>query len=554
MRYLIIYIISIASCIQLSGQSLEITGVDVATSITEDEKNQIIQILEQKWGAYVSAAALTSEADRDQLLDLFALDAQHYVDFKETPIDMKLSIDDYVSETKARFASGLVFDIETAELVQIGVDESFNFFAEIEFIKRFNEFLNLDREMKFRTGGLSSKQQMRFTIDPYEIEKAYIYSIQGRYVDPPALIASDTGDSPGPGKKTKKKREKVVKTSYSGPLFKDVESMFSATLGASFGGGSLAFSDDIMTSDILDAERQPVRADYVGLPGLDLTYRRSLGEKQKLYLNLGLGIELGRIKTDISNFSHQDTVGFIDRTTQIGYSARSGQGFDNQGVVIFPYNGSDNDASIYILGNEDTFESSDSSNIIGGFENNSVYLFSFRPGLSFKIYESGSSLSSLFLDVNGEINYVTGAGSNSLSYSGTINSKAALKLPTDFFPIKYVLDNLDDFNIQSAYQLNRVDVSTIISKQRGISGSNLFFGASAGLTFQRKINYGFGFELSGGYHFGLTPLYKQSDEAIGFLEGENNPRESSIIEQYYPSTMINRISLRAGLFFLLNQE
>jgi len=548
MRYLIIYIISIASYFQLSGQSLEMTGVDVATSITEDEKNQIIQILEQKWGAYVSAAALTSEADRDQLLDLFALDAQHYVDFKETPIDMKLSIDDYVSETKARFASGLVFEIETAELVQIGVDESFNFFAEIEFIKRFNEFLNLDREMKFRTGGLSSKQQMRFTIDPYEIEKAYIYSIQGRYVDPPALIASDTGDSPGPGKKTKKKREKVEKTSYSGPLFKEVESLFSATLGASFGGGSLAFSDDIMTSDILDVESQALRAEYVGLPGLDLTYRRSLGEKQKLYLNLGLGIELGRIETDISSFRHQFNTdgslnGFVSDESSIDRSARSGQ---NGNIGTFGSNDGVNSAEVFIF--------PEGTGIKQGLESNSVYLFSLNPGLSIKIFESGSSLSSLFLDLNGNINYIASVGSNSLSYSGTIDSTGGIKLPIDpLFPQQYVLDNIDSFKGISSYQPEDEDIE---GKLLGSSGSSLSFGGSVGLTFQRKINYGFGFQFSTSYHLGFTPLYSFNDNQSPLLEGDllDTEREASIIEQYYPDTRLNRISLRAGLFFLLNQD
>ncbi len=553
MKKIYLLFISIILTSSLVGQNLDTNSVVIDPTITTEESSEIIRHVTQKWLTFVRSSTLSSELERDSFLLLFDFDAMHYVDFKETPIDMRMNVEEYVEETSRNYPTGMVFKVEDAKLTEIGVAQDFNFFAKIEMTKRYDEYLDLKKQLKFEESGLSSVLNIKFSIDPYQLDEAYISGIEGSYIEPIQSIVKSEPEKEAKSNRTnkktnekKKKKKKSPKQKKTFVTYRDSESIFSATLGGSIGSGSFSDANSIL-GDISNG------VSYFGLPGLNLDFRRSFGAKQKLYFRIGLGAELGSYSTDISSFTHNSLNGYTNDAF-ISNSARSNSNQDN--VLQIEGNEEINEAEIFIL-------ASNNASITDGVEQVSSYLIRISPGLSIKLFESSSSNSSLFLDLGGDVNFLLPAGSSNISYEGSIDG--GVKIPTaSLFPKETILADpslsiIRDASGQllSAYSTNVAGAEPDnINDLIGSTSNNLFYAASAGLSFQRKLNFGFGFELGAAYHFGLTPFVTESDNGgIGFLEQDlNDPRSASVVEQFYSDTSINRVSFRVGLYFKLNQD
>ncbi len=527
----------------LSGQSIDTDNVVIDPTITEDESTVIIKNVLRKWRALVNSSKLSTELERDSFLLLFDFGAKHYVDFKETPIDMRMNVEEYVEETSRNYPTGMVFKVEDAILTEIGVAEDFNFFAKVDMTKRYDEYIDLNNELKFIESGLSSELKIKFSIDPYQLEDVFISEVIGNYIEPVQTIVQSEPEkktTPLKSKKRKKKKSKNSKPSFVS--FRSSESLFSATLGGSVGFGNLSGTGSIL-NDISNG------ISYTGIPTLNLDFRRSLGVRQKIYFRIGVSAELGNYSTDISSFAHTaSSVRGYTNNASIDGSARSNSGEDQ--VEVIQENDGINEAEIYILNDNN-------ASIMNGEERVSTYLISLSPGLSIKFFESSTVNSSLFLDLGGNVNFLLPAGNPNISYTGIIEN--GILLPTsELFPRESVLDNISIIsdNNNQILEAYRTDDEDTIDNLSGSSTSNIHYSLYAGLTYHRRITTDFGLELGAAYHYGLSALVSaSSNDGVGFLEGNlNDSRTASIIEQFYSDTSINRISFRLGLYFRINQD
>lgn len=550
----------------MQAQVLDVSDVNADSSITADEKEKIIEKSVSVFQQYVRTGELKNEAERDEYLALFGFSAEVFRDFRYALDNHLFFIDpvEYVEQASVDFGDGLSYEILNPKLTKLSVGDDYNFETLITFEKQFSQFIDSEKRMN-KSGFLNSKQEIVISIDPYDMNAADIKMIDGTFILPESDIAEDTGKSnsdkdiaildaheeeeiPVVTKKEKKKKKKKNKKKNSGITYKVVEQIFTASISGSTGSVSLNESSYFSQNGLsFPFASDQVNSTWTGIPGFDLSYRRSLGSDKKLYLSVRAGFELGKIETDISSFKHSVDSKGLDLASGATVPSQQSNGGNDA------FRSSDENALIYILDNEFL-----NSSIEGGMESMDLYSFYLMPGLSYKLFESGSEQSRLFLNLSGGVNLLQSRSDNNVTYSGNIIE--GLKLPDhDLFPLTEIAGS-DYAPIRSGGEIlspYRTDGDVGISNLIGKSENAMSFGASLGLSFQKNFNWNFGLEFGADYYLSFSPITTSSVNpgSNPFLEGDISvDRQNSVLEQYYSDTALSKISLRLGLFFYLQNN
>lgn len=536
------------------AQQLDIAGVTVETSITEVEKEQIINQTIALFDKYISTGHLKSEVDRDEFLNLFGFDAEIFRDFKEARNSFIFFIEpqEYVEQAAVDFAEGLSFNIQNAKLNEVIIGEDYNFEAIISFDKVFSEYRNKDGQYSYEDG-LPSLQVMTISIDPYDLTSVNISKIDGDFIakensgnteNDLAALEPDKNNNTSTDKQQqkKKKKKKEKKKKSTGPTFNTIEQIITASITGSTGSVGL---NSVTTSPFSDN----LTSSWSGLPGLDVMYRRSIGGAKKIFFTLRGGFELAKIETDISSFQHTSDSDGIEIGSSVSVpSARSNSGVDN-------IDSTDSQAArVFIIQNDKI-----NSSLSNATETTDLFSMHIMSGFSYKLFESGSEQSRLFLNLSGGVNFLRARSENNVTYSGDIEE--GLVLPdSDLFPLAEIIENNFDpisfeGEILKAYKTNDMaNINGLVSQAQNVFS----YGAGIGLSYQKNFNWNYGVELGVDYYVSLNPVIgsiNSDQEITGFLEGGlSDVKSNSVVEQYTTNQRLSKIAFKVGMFFYFDNQ
>jgi len=575
----------------LRAQEINTQNISYDDSVDESSRGQILDEINTLFTQYSTLGHVYTKNDGENFYALFATGAQLIDDFTYTVLSpAKMHPLDYTDRISNNYSNGIEYSISDVVLNKVGVDDDFNYIALLDFTKVINGHLS-DGTISY-DDGLTSLQKMKLSIDPYDLSNCRISSIGGRLditsMDnntPPVAEVEVEGTSDEIDDNTSDEiieEESLTKVIQDDTeinidvieppidsidqqmggrgmrIYKLTENIFSIAVGGSFGSINTSNKNADATSESF---ANNLESTYRSRPMFDFSYRKSLGNKRKLFLYMNGGLELANITTDISSFSHSkqsegiDIVGGIS----VGNTARSNNPpqSDNEQAQI--RTGISEDASIFL------FPSVDEGALVDGEESIDLFVVNAMIGMSYKLIKGAASKGSLFIDVGVGPSFLSGTSGNNVSYSGNITN--GIKLPkSELFPREVVIDRLltsnqnnseffdAEFAKEGDYKVeDKIAIGTALT---GKTSSNLSIAGKLGLTYLYKLNYKYGISASVNYSTTLTSVLKPSyDKGSNFLEGSlNTNRDNSILEQYHENLGLSRIGIQVGLFFLIDKN
>ena len=570
----------------LRAQEINTQNVSYDDSVDESSRGQILAEINTLFTQYSTLGHVYTKNDGENFYALFATGAQLIDDFTYTVLSpAKMHPLDYTDKISNYYSNGIEYSISDVVLNKVGVDDDFNYIALLDFTKVINGYLS-DGTISY-DDGLTSLQKMKLSIDPYDLSNCRISSIGGRLditsmdnntprvAEVEVEDTSDEIDDNTPGNIIKEDEkiitpiieeteiaveesssddtpEDIELTNKEVRIYKLTENMFSVGIGGSFG----SINTNTRISGVAYPFSDELQPGYRGVPVLDLSYRKSLGNKRKLFLYLNGGIELAKITTDISGFSHNAESEGVSLGSDIivTNTAQSNSGL-NQVQPGIP-----EDANIFL------FPTIDGGTLMEGKEEIDLFVLNAMVGFSYKLIKGAASKGSLFIDLGVGPSFFSAAGGNNVSYSGSITN--GLKLPnTDLFPQEEIINRLlnpdldnpnsvileSEFEAGGAYAASDQNINGAFT---GETSSNLSIVGKLGLTYLYKLNYNYGITASVNYSTTLTSVLKPSyNKGSNFLEGSlNTNRDNSILEQYHENLGLSRIGIQVGLFFLIDKN
>ncbi len=519
MRKYILFITLLAFQTVLFSQELETGLATIDDQIEKETQVEILKQLKTLFASYAATGKMESIDAIDKFYYLFDAEAMVFNDFITKPYETTRPFSDYIDHASIKFKEGMQYELSNAKLIRLNVNQDFNYEALISFSKRVHTVLNEEGENIYLESGLNSEQRMTVLIDPYNTSRILITDIEG--------ISEDI-------KVAKVKEDK----------FRAVEHMITTCLTGGF--GSVNVSNEIEGNPF-----QELSGSYQTLPGIQLSYGRSLDRSKRLFAKLGLDFSFASVSTNISSFSHMPSLsdplkdGFIisDKVS----SAQSGGG----GTGVQTGDDLEEDAVGYIIPSLRNGEG-----INGGIEEISLFNFQAMLGIGYKVIDGDRG--GLMANVMFGPQYIFGRNQNNIRYTGSFEG---VKLPTNsLFPIEDLqaleFEPIRDGTTPGSPVLEdyRFDGDLSDFVEDGDSDDNLSWGLGVGLDYIYKIGYSFGVKAGVDYYQSISPYFAhtESSTSTGFLQGNSNTnRTQSVLEEYYEGSRLSRTQFSLGLFFLI---